>query len=324
MDSARFNKTTFLACLWIWHLCSMLNCRFFQTRLTDFYKTRRSNAAAAIVAFEIRTQSIMKDAEHSREVNTDVLVLNRRYTLGMRRYTIKDLTDDAQSTIYQTIANRHAQGVTEWVAVTQVADFYHVDRSTAWFIWKPRRVSKDLTRKDQSSIYRDIDNLHAKGVGEAAALTLVAESHHVDRTTAWHIWKTRNDTTPVKASGAGIEEQKQLPRLPPNVPNVAVSTARIHAELGGNPSPGVSASVKSRVKKTSTPKTHQSSESHRVEPIRQCDNRRCSQVDQYYSRHVFLTEQRGHGPYGSDLEVCYPDWSSDDASDKENECGIES
>jgi hypothetical protein len=270
------------------------------------------------VSFEVsRAQSIMNDAEH---LTTGVNTLRScdQLLLETRRYTKKDLTDDAQCTIYQAIANCHTQGVVERVAVKQVADFYHVNHSTAWFIWKPRRALNDLTIEDQCSIYQELANLQSQ-VGETAAVSQVAEYHHVYYSTALSIWKIWSAATAGKASGTGVIANEGLPPLSPPTwrdPNVAVPNAWVRHNIpaGGNSNPGVSASVNSRAKKSSTPKARQC-----VETTPRGDRQCSSQVDQYYSRHVFLTEQRGRGPYGSDLEVCYPDWSSDDDSDKEND-----
>jgi uncharacterized protein YoaH (UPF0181 family) len=249
-------------------------------------------------------------------VAPNILEYNRRLTLQMTRYKMKDLTCEARCAIREAIANLQAQGAIETVAVNNVAEFYHVHHSTAWFIWNARYTLKDLTTEEKCSICQEIANLQAQGVVEGVAVTQVAKLHDMFRSTAWSIWKTRNATPPVKASRVCV--QKIGLASDPNVASTLVSNSAPCV----NPNPHVSAPGKARAKKQVPRPLRQFRESPRMETIPlDCQS---SQIDQYYHTHVFLPEQRGCGPYGSDLEVCYPDWSSssDDNSDKENDPDI--
>jgi hypothetical protein len=216
----------------------------------------------------------MNNAEHpTTGVNT--LRSCDQSLLETRRYTKKDLTDDAQISIYQAIANCHTQGVVERVAVKQVADFYHVNHSTAWFIWKPRRALNDLTIEEQCSIYQEVANLQTQ-VGEAAAVSQVAELDHVYYSTAWSIWKIWSAATAGKASRVVANEGLPLPN----------AWVRHNVPAGGNSNPGVCASVKSHAKQSPIPKTRQCSASRCVETTQHGDRRYSSQVDQYYSEYI--------------------------------------
>jgi uncharacterized protein YoaH (UPF0181 family) len=281
------------------------------------FRDHPENQCCGVSFFDFPKQFIVNDAECiTHKVTPDILEYNRRYTLQMTRYTMEDLTCEARCTIREAIANLLAQGAIESVAVTHVAEFYHVNHSTAWFIWNVRYTLKDLTTEDKCSICREIADLQAQGVSETAAVSQVAKVHYMYHSTAWSIWKTRNTTPPANASQKWVREKGlPLPLPATSDPNVA-STRVNHSSPPGNPNPHISAPGKARPKKQVPPPLRQFRESPCVELIRQS-----SQIDLYYHSHVFLPEQRGYGPYGSDLEVCYPDWSSssDDDSDNEND-----